>query len=88
MDKKDIWKALEISETSNEDGIKLAYRKRLVFVNSEEDAEGFMRLREAYEYAIQLVGEPKVNSEEEKNEVDIWIDKIDGVYSSFVDRIN
>jgi len=88
LDKKDIWKALEIAETSNEDDIRQAYRKRLVFVNPEDDEEGFIRLREAYENAIQFVREPKVNSGEEKNEVDIWIDKIDGVYSSFVDRIN
>ena len=51
MDLREIWDILDVSETKDEDLITQAYRK-LVFVNPEDDAEGFMRLREAYEKAI------------------------------------
>jgi len=92
MDLREIWDILDVSETKDEDLITQAYRKKLVFVNPEDDAEGFMRLREAYEKAILTANELELGSDEstdrEKNDVDLWIDKVDAVYSSIESRRN
>lgn len=47
-----IWKVLGIEETTDENAIRKAYREKLSGVNPEEDQAGFMRLREAYEQAL------------------------------------
>ena len=47
-----IWTILGIGQTDDKDAIKQAYRERLKSVNPEEDADGFMELRNAYEEAI------------------------------------
>lgn len=46
-----IWEILEIPETNDKDVIKNAYRKKLQKVNPEDDPEGFMALRKAFEEA-------------------------------------
>ena len=48
----DKWIVLGIKKTKDENEIKNAYRKRLGSVNPEDDPEGFMELRKAYEDAI------------------------------------
>ena len=47
-----IWTILGIGQTDDKDAIKQAYREQLKSVNPEEDADGFMELRNAYEEAI------------------------------------
>ncbi len=49
-----IWSVLGIEETKDKELLKTAYRERLKSVNPEDDQQGFMRLREAYEEALKL----------------------------------
>lgn len=88
MEIKKAWKVLGIDETTKESLITQAYREKLTFVNPEDDAAGFMKLREAYELAIRSISEPIEEPEElEKNEVDLWIDKVNMLYESVEKRI-
>lgn len=48
-----IWNILEIEKTTDKKIIKKAYHKKLRCTNPEEKQEEFIRLREAYEQAIQ-----------------------------------
>lgn len=48
-----IWKILGIEPTKDENELKTAYRSKLVGVNPEDDAKGFMELRKAYEEALK-----------------------------------
>lgn len=48
----DKWKILGIEKTKDKQMIQSAYRRKLVDVNPEDDAEGFMKLRKAYEEAL------------------------------------
>ncbi len=92
-----IWKILEIEETKDEEIIKQAYREKLRFVNPEDDQEGFMELRQAYEEAIAYANRAEMVEETEydelefkgkKNEVDLWIDKVDSIYQDVKTRID
>lgn len=49
-----IWDVLKIEQTKDKDALKKAYRMRLSSVNPEDDPEGFMELRKAYEEAVHL----------------------------------
>lgn len=86
-----IWKILGIEKTKDEEAVKAAYRNKLRYVNPEDDEEGFKELRRAYEEAMEYVNEDEteslhnVDDEAEnrsgrKDEVDLWIDRIDTVY--------
>lgn len=86
-----IWKILGIEQTKDEETVKAAYRNKLRYVNPEDDEEGFKELRRAYEEAMEYVNEDETDSlhnvddEAEnrsgrKDEVDLWIDRIDTVY--------
>ncbi|MBQ9610421.1 MAG: tetratricopeptide repeat protein [Lachnospiraceae bacterium] len=48
-----MWEILGIEQTKDKDLIKKAYRDKLVNTNPEDDQEGFMKLREAYEEALR-----------------------------------
>ncbi|ROL80028.1 molecular chaperone DnaJ [Pseudomonas protegens] len=50
----DCWSLLELPNDADERSIKRSYAKRLKTTRPDEDAEGFQRLREAYERALQL----------------------------------
>jgi len=52
MTKIEVYSILGIDEGSDREAIVTAYREKVVKVNPEDDQEGFMRLREAYELAI------------------------------------
>lgn len=86
-----IWKVLGIEKTKDEEAIKAAYRNKLRDVNPEDDAEGFKELRRAYEEAVEYANEEEsglhnANDGEPdsivmpKNEIDLWIDKVDIIY--------
>ena len=49
-----IWKVLGVEATKDKDIIKKAYRTKLTAVNPEDDPQGFMQLRQAYEEAVKL----------------------------------
>ena len=48
------WQALGIEPTPDERAIKRAYAKQLKQTRPDEDKEGFLRLREAYERALEI----------------------------------
>ncbi len=49
-----VWRILEIEETKDKNEIQAAYRAKLVKTHPEDDPEGFMELRAAFEEAIKL----------------------------------
>ncbi|AYV49223.1 hypothetical protein CFHF_12955 [Caulobacter flavus] len=51
----DIWDVLGIAPTRDRDTIRRAYARRLRATNPEDDAEGFMRLREAHDEAVARI---------------------------------
>ncbi|MFR5601082.1 MAG: tetratricopeptide repeat protein [Lachnospiraceae bacterium] len=88
MEKQMIFHVLGIDETRDESLIKKAYRELLKEFHPEEDPEGFKRLREAYEAAIELSRRQDEEQEEEKEktEVDLWIDRVDNLYQDILNR--
>ena len=58
MNVDEIFGILGIEETRDEDEIRAAYRKLLLAANPEDDAEGFKRLRRAYEEAVEYARTP------------------------------
>ncbi len=84
-----IWSVLGISETKDMAVIKNAYREKLVCVNPEENQEGFMKLRTAYEEAIHFAKEqakPKIM--EEISPIDSWMNEVKDIYFSINKRRN
>lgn len=83
MDKKLIFKILEIEETKDERLIKNAYRTKLSRTNPEDDPEGFKQLREAYEAALSFMNTDE--EDEEQNEPDtpisLWIKDAEKIYA-------
>lgn len=80
-----IWNILGIEQTKDKEELKKAYRRSLNSVNPEDDAQGFMQLRRAYEEAIKLAdtveeasAEPKLQGVEAA---------IDAIYQDFDRRI-
>lgn len=50
----DIWKILEIDYTEDVGTIKKAYAKKLRLCQPEDDADGYQKLREAYDLALKI----------------------------------
>lgn len=82
------WEILEISRDSDLKAIKRAYAKLLKIHNPEDDAEGYQRLREAYDKAIKYAKNNKkekvqdnlsydINDEGNNIEVDNLKSKVD-----------
>lgn len=86
MERQIVFRVLDIEETKNEQEIKDAYRRKLRVTNPEDDPEGFKRLREAYETAVAWARQPEEETEKEKTEIDLWIDRVDEVYQDIVRR--
>lgn len=57
------WNVLEISQQSDLKTIKRAYAKLLKIYSPEEDAEGYQRLREAYDEAVKYAKRNNKNNE-------------------------
>ena len=95
-----IWKILGIEKTKDKESIRRAYHDKLHSVNPEDDQEGFKKLRRAYEEAMEYADReendnPEKNSNNEvtendggkkKTEVDLWIDRIDRIYTDAATR--
>ena len=48
-----FWETLGIKKTTEKSEIKKAYRTKLKKTRPDEDEAGFIKLREAYEYALE-----------------------------------
>ncbi len=87
MEKELIYQILGITELTDERALKAVYMEKLKNTNPEDDPEGFRRLREAYEKALELFRISEEGTEEvSKTEIDLWIDKMDAVYQNFKTR--
>lgn len=58
-----IWDILGCDETKDKEKLKTAYRGKLKNVNPEDDSEGFMKLRRAYEEALMLADKDNQGNE-------------------------
>lgn len=94
----DCWKILGIEETKEESEIYAAYRKLLPQFHPEEDAEGFRRLRKAFEAALERAAalrssdrgaEGKVREVEmlDSPELREWLKRVEALYQDFGKRI-
>ena len=91
----DKWIVLGIEKTDDEEAVKAAYRKKLATVNPEDDSEGFMELRKAYEDALYEIKNQKkndVNEDEDNDDIsetkDAITEKISKIYNDFSKRVN
>lgn len=83
MEAGNAWKILGMEPATDEEAIKERYHQLLINVNPEDDPEGFKRLREAYEAALEAARHPVQEGEapaEEKDEIAKWLDKVENVY--------
>ena len=90
-----FWEILGIEPTKEEELIKEAYRAKLPSVNPEDDEEGFKELRRAYEEALAYANQVEIDhsveevtgiSYKKKDDVDLWIDRIDRIYQDVKTR--
>lgn len=87
MEKELVFQILGIDELADERTVKAAYMQKLKMTNPEDDPEGFRRLREAYEKAVEILrNELEEEEEPEKTEFDLWLDRMDVVYRNFQTR--
>lgn len=90
-----FWEILGIEPTKEEERIRDAYRAKLPHVNPEDDQEGFKELRRAYEEALAYARQVETEDHREeglevsykkKDDVDLWIDRIDRIYQDVKTR--
>lgn len=87
MEKEVAFHVLGIQETKDEQAMMEAYHRLLQCTNPEDDPEGFKRLREAYEVAMDSVREPEQEDEDRpKTEVDLWMDRMEALYQDILAR--
>jgi len=79
----DNWTILAIEKTDDREAIKQAYMSQLPQFNPEEDAEGFLRLRTAYEEILRSLDE---TAPEEDTPFTLWIKQVEEVYNDFHKR--
>lgn len=73
-----FWDILGIEPTKDKKIITNAYRLKLLHTNPEDKPEEFKALREAYEQALAYAE----TEETEKTSVDLWVEKLDYIYSN------
>ena len=86
----DMWTVLGIEKTTDPARIKSAYRERLSSVNPEDDPEGFMLLRGAYEEAVKWAKNGGDDSEDSEpaEELTPATALVDELYSDYRRRID
>lgn len=87
MKNEKIWQILGIEPTSDVDQIRDAYRARLVETNPEDNPEGFMALKEAYDTALSLAENTGSDEKTERPYADI-IAEIDEIYKDINKRMD
>lgn len=83
MDEALVWKVLGLEPTKDETQLKNRYHELLRTVNPEDDAEGFKRLRQAYETAMELAKAPDEvveGADRPKDDIDVWLNRINDIY--------
>lgn len=83
MNEKMVWAILDIEPTDDVDAIREAYRAKLVHTNPEDDQEGFMALKDAYDEAMRLA---EAGNEEEAEELSPIMMKVDELYKDITRR--
>ena len=90
MDIQVAFHVLQIAETKDETPIRDAYRRLIQTTNPEDDQEGFKRLREAYETALEFTRTQE--KEEEKVEpvtdIDFYMVRIEKQYADLTLRFD
>ncbi len=81
-----IWTILGIDKTKDKDAIKNAYREKLKGVNPEDNQEGFMALRKAFEDAMYEADKDDEEEVEELVEGTLKYE-LDSIYKDFNRRI-
>lgn len=84
----EIWSILGIEQTKDKNEIKKAYRKKLAKTNPEDNPDGFMELRSAYEEALLFADEqePKAEDDSKSNKITLRLEEIYGSFSRRIDR--
>ena len=80
------WMILGISATEDKEAIKRAYMAELPKYNPEEDPEGFVRLRTAYEDILKEIDENAKKENAEMGPLDLFMDKVNDLYNDFKRR--
>lgn len=88
MLKSSSFRLLGIEETRDENVIQDAYRAKLVHTNPEDDAEGFMLLREAYEEALRFAGESSKKDWLANTPAGSWSKQLNDLYTDFYKRLD
>lgn len=83
----DCFNILRIEPTKDEKEIKKAYSKLLPSYHPEQDHEGFMRLRGAYEEAIKYARQEETD-QKEKQPIDLWMERVEEIYRVYKTRID
>lgn len=78
-----VWEILGIDPTDNKEIIQKAYYGKLPEYHPEENPEGFKKLREAYEKAIEDIGNKGI----EDDEISVFINEVEELYDNFSKRI-
>lgn len=84
-----MWDILEIEKTKDEKEITNAYRTKLLIVHPEDDPQGFMELRRAYEEALEWAKKSEEEIEEENfgdDPVGLFMQRVSQIYNNFGDR--
>lgn len=92
MDIAMVFAILGIEETKEEEKIRQAYHVKLLENNPEDNPEGFRRLREAYEQALDDIRvskrEKEEGIEEELTPVGRWMKRVEEVYNRLSMRLD
>ena len=91
MNRIRAYQILKISENASETEIRDAYRRLLPENNPEDNPEGFMQLRQAYDTAMQYLyelEEEEDDIEDELSEIDIFMMNVEKIYDDIRLRSN
>ncbi|WP_297421918.1 tetratricopeptide repeat protein [Clostridium sp.] len=83
-----MWTILGINETKDKNEIKEAYMTKLQVINPEDDAEGFKRLRAAYEEALKFADTEDISEAEDNTPIGTWMKRVKITYNKFSLRID